>query len=256
MPASSAPFRLDGRVAWVTGSSRGLGRVIAETLAAAGARTVVNCFAGRERGEAVVAAIRAAGGEAMLVAGDVMDEAEVDRMAAEIEAGFGPVDIVVANATPFQPMKAIADYDWQEHQSMLDAFVKSPFLLTKRLLPAMRERRHGRVINITSEVFHTSMPRFSAYVAAKGGQIGWSRSMATELAPDGITVNTVAPGWVPVERHDDAPADAKDAYLATVPMGRWGRPADVAHAVAYFASDEASFVTGQTLVVNGGRTPW
>lgn len=256
MPSTLPPFRLDGRVAWVTGSSRGLGRVIAETLAAAGAKTAVNCFANREQGEAVVAAIKTAGGEAMLVSGDVMDEAEVSRMAGEIEAAFGPVDILVANATPFQPMKKLEDYTWEEHESMLEAFIKSPFLLTKRLAPSMRARRSGRIINITSEVYHVSMPAFSAYVAAKGGQIGWSRSMANELAPDGITVNMVAPGWIPVERHEEVPEADKAGYLATVPLGRWGKPSDIANAVLYFASEEAGFVTGQTLIVNGGRSPW
>jgi 3-oxoacyl-[acyl-carrier protein] reductase len=256
MPVPHLPFRLDGRVAWITGSSRGLGRIIAETLAAAGARTVVNCFASRDQGQAVVDGIRARGGDAMLVAGDAMDEAEVNRMAGEIEAAFGPVDIVVANATPFQPMKALEDYSWEEHQSMLDAFIKSPYLLAKRLLPSMKARRQGRIINITSEVFHSGMPQFSAYVAAKGGQIGWSRSMANELAPHGITVNTVAPGWIPVERHEDVPEADKAAYLATVPMARWGKPADIANAVNFFAADESSFVTGQTLIINGGRTLW
>src|SRR5688500_7176193 len=117
MPACHHPFRLDGRVAWITGSSRGLGRVIAETLAAAGAKTVVNCFANRDQGESVVAGIRSKGGEAMLVAGNAMDEKEIDRMAGEIEAHFGPVDIVVANATPCQHMKNLEDYTWEEHQS-------------------------------------------------------------------------------------------------------------------------------------------
>ncbi len=256
MPAEHLPFRLDGRVAWITGSSRGLGRIIAETLATAGAKTAVNCFASREAGEAVVADIRAAGGQAMLVAGDATDEAEINRMAAEIEAAFGPVDIVVANATPHQPMKKLEDYTWEDHESMLNAFVKSPFLLAKRLVPGMKQRRRGRIINITSEVYHLGMPEFSAYVAAKGGQIGWSRSMANELAPHGITVNTVAPGWIPVERHDEVAEEHKASYLATVPLARWGTPADIAHAVNYFASEEASFLTGQTLIVNGGRTVW
>ncbi|WP_193212080.1 SDR family NAD(P)-dependent oxidoreductase [Luteolibacter marinus] len=248
------PFRLDGRVAWVTGSSRGIGRAISEQLAAAGARTAVNSFLNPDLGKEVVAGIEAAGGEAMLLTGSAMDEGEVDRMAGEIESRFGPIDIVIANATPPQPMNKVEDYSWEDHQAMIEAFVKSPYLLAKRLLPSMKERRHGRIINITSEVFLTGAPDFSAYVAAKGGQIGWSRSMANELAPYGITVNTVAPGWIPVERHDDVCDRAKSRYLATIPLGRWGKPADVAHAVAYFCSEEASFVTGQTLVVNGGRT--
>ncbi len=249
-------YRLDGKTAWVTGSSRGLGRAIAEELAAAGARVAVNCFSRREAAETVAAGIRGQGGEAMVVAGDAMDADEIDRMAGEIEAAWGGVDILVVNATPEQPMKEIADYEWEEHQAMLDAFVKSPHLLAKRLLPGMRGRAWGRIVNITSEVYHASVPGFSAYVAAKGGQIGWSRSMAVELAPHGITVNTVAPGWIPVERHEDVPQEDKDAYVKTIPAGRWGTPADVAGAVLYFASEAAGFVTGQTLCVNGGRTPW
>ncbi|WP_353568260.1 SDR family NAD(P)-dependent oxidoreductase [Haloferula sargassicola] len=250
------PFRLDGQVAWVTGSSRGLGKTIARHLAAAGARTVVNSFSSRERGQAVVDSIQAAGAEAMLVHGDACDEQAIDRMAGEIEDCFGPVGILVVNATPFQPMKALEDYEWSEHQSMLEAFVKSPFLLAKRLLPAMKARREGRIINLTSEVFHQGMPGFSAYVAAKGGQIGWSRAMASELAPHGITVNTVAPSWIPVERHEDVPPEVREPYLRSIPLGRWGTPEDIAHAVTFFASRGASFLTGQTLVVNGGRTLW
>ena len=114
---------------------------------------------------------------------------------------LGPVDILVVNATPEPTSVPIEEYDWAFHQQMLDFFVKSPYLLTRRALPAMKQRRWGRIINITSEVFHRGVSPFSAYVAAKGGQIGWSRSMATELAPCGVTVNTVAPGWIPVERH-------------------------------------------------------
>jgi len=249
-------MRLDGKVVWVTGSSRGLGRVMVEEMAAVGARVVVNCFSRVEAGEEVVDAIRAAGGEAMLVAGDVTDEKAIDRMAGEIEAASGPVDVLVVNATPDQPIKPIEDYTWEDYEAMLGAFVKSPYLLARRVLPSMKERKGGRIINITSEVFHLGVPEFSAYVAAKGGQIGWSRSMASELAPWGITVNTVAPGWIPVERHDEVPKADKDGYLGTIPMGRWGVPSDVAGAVRYFASDAAGFVTGQTLVVDGGKVLW
>jgi 3-oxoacyl-[acyl-carrier protein] reductase len=120
----------------------------------------------------------------------------------------------------------------------------------------MKENRWGRIINITSEVYHRSVGNFAAYVSAKGGQIGFSRSMASELARFGIIVNTVAPGWIPVERHEFDPAETKNAYHAQIPAGRWGTPQDVADAVLYYASEEASFVTGQTLCVNGGMTPW
>jgi 3-oxoacyl-[acyl-carrier protein] reductase len=247
-------LRLDGKVAWVTGSSRGLGKAIALLLSQLGAKVVVNCRSNIAQGQAVVEEIIAQGGQALLVGGDVMDESEIQRMAEEIEEHWGGVDILVTNATPPQPMKFIADYQWAEYLSMYDAFVKSPFLLAQRLLPGMRAGRWGRIVQITSEVFHEGMPEFSAYVAAKGAQVGWSRSMANELAADGITVNCVAPGWIPVERHEEVPQEAKDAYAKMIPVGRWGKPIDVAWAVAWFASEEAGFLTGQTLIVNGGRS--
>jgi 3-oxoacyl-[acyl-carrier protein] reductase len=175
-------------------------------------------------------------------------------MVTAIEKSLGPVDILVINATPAQPQKPIEEYDWAFYQQMLDFFVKSPYLLARRVLPGMKQRRHGRLINITSEVFLLGVSPFSAYVAAKGGQVGWSRSMARELAPLQITVNMIAPGWIPVERHKDEPQADKDAYLATVPAGRWGVPDDVGWAAAYLASDEAACVTGQSIAVNGGKT--
>ena len=249
-------FSLDGHVALVTGSSTGLGKITARNLAAAGAKVAVNFANNQERAEASFAEFEASGGIGMLVQADATCEAEVDRMFNEIEANLGPVDIIVPNATPDQPLLPIEEYDWEFYQSMLNFFIKSPYLLARRALPQMKVKKWGRIINITSEVYHTSVAPFSAYVAAKGGQIGWSRSMATELAPFGITVNMVSPGWIPVERHEKDSQEDKDAYLATIPMNRWGVPKDVADAVLYYASEEAAFVTGQTLCVNGGRSPW
>ena len=249
-------FSLAGRVALVTGSSTGLGKATARCLGMAGAKVAVNFSSSRARADETLAELRGAGITAELFQADVTSETEVDAMFSAIEKSLGAVDVVVVNATPAQPQKSIEEYDWAFYQQMLDFFVKSPYLLARRALPGMKSRCHGRLINITSEVFHLGVSPFSAYVAAKGGQTGWSRSMAHELAPHGITVNMIAPGWIPVERHKDDPQAEKDAYLATIPAGRWGRPDEVGWAATYLASDEASFVTGQTIAVNGGKTVW
>ncbi|MCA9227868.1 MAG: 3-oxoacyl-ACP reductase FabG [Planctomycetales bacterium] len=250
------PFSLNGHVAIVTGNSTGLGQAIGMALGQAGAKVPVNYANNAERAQRAYDAYREAGIETMLVQADVTSEEGVAKLFAETESQLGKVDILVPNATCEQPQKPIDEYDWAFYQRMLDFFIKSPFLLTRQALPHMKSRRWGRIVNITSEVYHRSVSPFSAYVAAKGGQIGWSRSMSSELAPFGITVNTVAPGWIPVERHENDPQETKDGYRALIPAGRWGVPKDVADAVLYLVSEEASFVTGQTLCVNGGMTPW
>lgn len=249
-------FSLQGRVALVTGNSTGLGKAIGLILGQAGAKVPVNYANNSQRAEQTVAEYRAAGIETLLVQADVTSEAGVDKLFRETEAKLGQIDIIVPNATCEQPLKPIEEYDWAFYQRMIDFFIKSPVLLTKRGLPHMKQQKWGRIINITSEVFQRSVAPFTAYVAAKGGQIGFSRSLSRELAPFGITVNMVAPGWIPVERHENDPQADKDAYVALVPAGRWGVPQDVADAVLYLASNESSFVTGQTLCVNGGMTPW
>ena len=126
-------------------------------------------------------------------------------------------------------------------------------LLGAAVLPAMRAQRYGRIVHIDSEVAHQPPPGRSAYATAKSAQIGLARSWARELAPSGITVNTVAPGFVPVERHADVPAETREAYLASVPAGRMGTPEDIAHAVSFLASAGAGFITGQRIIVDGGR---
>jgi 3-oxoacyl-[acyl-carrier protein] reductase len=247
-------FSLDGKVALVTGSTKGLGHAMARALGQAGARVAMNYYNDEAKAMAAMAEFEAAGGEGILVRGDVTDESDVRAMVEKVKQELGPVDIAVMNATCDQPHKPIEDYSWDFYQSMLDFFIKSPFLVTRAILPEMKERQWGRIINIGSEVFHLGVPEFSAYVAAKGGQNGWSRSMARELAPFGITVNMVSPGWIPVERHDKEPQEWKDAYLPTIPVGRWGVPQDLAGAVTFLASESSSFVTGQNLHVNGGLT--
>ena len=247
-------FRLDGKVALVTGSSKGLGKAMAFALGAAGAKVAFNYAHGKDWAEKTFAEYEAAGYKGGLFRASVIDEAEVKRLNDEIAAKLGPIDILVLNATPAQPLKPIEEYDWEFYQSMLDFFVKSPYLLARAALPHMKRQRWGRIINITSEVFNRGVSPFSAYVAAKGAQVGWSRSMAGELAPFNITVNMIAPGWIPVERHANDPEHEKEAYRRLIPMGRWGVPGDCGGACVFLASDAAGFITGQDIHVNGGMT--
>jgi len=241
-------------VALITGSSKGLGKAMAFALGAKGYAVAINYYNGREKAEETFAEFSAAGHEGMLIQANAIDPEDVSRMCAEVRAELGPIDVLVPNATGPQPLMPIEEYDWDFYQEMLDFFIKSPYLLARECLPHMKEARWGRIINIGSEVYDRGVAPFSAYVAAKGGQRGWTRSMANELAPWNITVNMISPGWIPVERHEDDPEELKAEYLAGVPLGRWGVPDDIGAACGFLASEEAGFITGQTLVVNGGVT--
>lgn len=251
---SEKKFDLTGKVVFISGSSTGLGKAMAMEFGAAGAKVALNYANNEARANKTFAEFRDSGYEGVLTKGSVIDEADVERVIAETKTQLGPVDCIVVNATPDQPQKPIEQYDWAFYQSMLDYFIKSPFLLTRAVLPDMKERRSGRIINIGSEIFEAGVPNFTPYVAAKGGQNGFTRSLAKELAPWNITVNTIAPGWIPVERHENDPQAAKDAYLATLPAKRWGLPKEVADVAVFLASDESSYVSGQNIAVNGANT--
>jgi 3-oxoacyl-[acyl-carrier protein] reductase len=245
---------LPRRTALVTGASKGLGRSIAEHLGAAGHRVVVNYFSSAREANAVVDAIRAQGGDAIAAQADVRDPAQVSDLVATAQKTFGSIDIVVHNATGPQPMKPLENYSWSDFQDQLDFFVKAPVLLTQATIAAMRRNRWGRIILIGSEVVDLGNADFSAYVAAKGAMVGLTRSWAREFGPSQVTVNLVAPGWIPVERHAGTPAAALTNYAQAVPLRRQGVPDDVGASVVYLASEGAGFVTGQCLAVNGGNT--
>ncbi|THV32075.1 SDR family oxidoreductase [Glycomyces paridis] len=240
-------------VALVTGASRGLGAHIAARLAADGFAVAVNYASNREQAERVVAGIREAGGTAEAFGADITDEAAVTDLAARVRATLGPVEVLVCNATGPQPEKPMTDVTWQDHLDQLVFFVKSPTLLVQAFLPDMRAAGRGRVVQIGSDVFERSLENMSAYTAAKGAQWGLTRTWAKELGVHGVTVNLVAPGWIPVERHGELTEQDLAGYVRDVAVRRIGVPADVAAAVAYLASDDASFITGQRLTVNGGH---
>jgi 3-oxoacyl-[acyl-carrier protein] reductase len=242
------------RTALITGASRGLGAAMAVALAEAGHRVAVNYFASATRAEQLCASLRDRGLTAHAFQGDVRDPADVTRLVADVTAALGPIDIAVLNATGIQPQLSIEQQSWQAYLDQLEFFVKSPLLITQAVLPHMRARGFGRIIQIGSEVVELGNPRFASYVAAKAAQLGQTRSWARELGASGITVNLVAPGWIPTERLTPDSAADKLAYTAGVPMARMGLPEEVARVVAFLASDAASFITGQKIAVNGGNT--
>jgi 3-oxoacyl-[acyl-carrier protein] reductase len=244
---------IKGRVVVVTGASRGIGRGIAEIFARHGARTIV-AARGLEGAQAVAAAITKAGGEARALACDVADPSQARALADFADMHFGGIDILCANAGifPAAPLTSMTPEQWDE---VLDTNLKGSFLAVSACLPALRRSRHGRIVltsSITGPI--TGYPGWSHYGASKGGQLGFMRTAALELAPYGITVNAVLPGNIATE---GLTANG-EAYLAemsaAIPLRRLGSPADIANAALFLASDEAAYITGQTLVVDGGQT--
>jgi len=242
------------RIAIVTGASRGLGASIATELATSGMLVAVNYLHSKDAAEKLCEQIQTAGGEAFPFRADVRVQAEIAGLVDAVRARWGDPDTVVLNATGPQPLLAIEEQSWESYLDQLDFFVKSPLLLVQQVLPAMKKNGFGRIIQIGSEVMELGNARFANYVAAKGAQLGQTRSWANELAPFGITVNLVAPGWIPTERHVDAAQQEMDDYAARVPLQHMGQPEDVGRMVAFLCGDGARFITGQKFAVNGGNT--
>ncbi len=244
--------RLDGRVALVTGASRGLGRHIALRLAEDGARVCVNYAASHEGSDETVRLIKSGGGEAHSFCADITQNEAVDALVSRVTSVLGQhIDIVVNNATGPQPLLTVEESTWDDYLDQLRFAIKAPLLVLQAVLPAMREVQGGSIVNIGSEVVQLGSAPFATYVSAKAAMTGLTRSWARELAPAGIRVNLVAPGWIPVERHEGSDTSA---YEAQVPLGHLGEPLDIANAVAFLASAESKFITGQCLTVNGGNS--
>jgi 3-oxoacyl-[acyl-carrier protein] reductase len=238
---------LTGRTAFVTGSTRGIGLAVAQALYAAGARVaVVGRDAGRARDVAAGLGERAAG-----VGCDVADRAQVEAALAAAEAALGPIDILVNNAglTRDNILLRLSDEDWD---LVLDANLKGAFFTIRAVIKGMMKRRSGRIINITSVVGLTGNKGQANYAASKAGLIGLTKSVAKEYAARGVLANCVAPGFIETDMTAALPSEARAALLEDIALGRLGRPEDIAAAVLFLASDLASYITGQVLVVDGG----
>lgn len=242
---------LDGKTALVTGASRGIGRAIALRLAAEGARVAINYAGNVKAAEEVKAAIEAAGGTAILCRADVADSAAVEAMVADVAKEFGAIDILVNNAgiTRDTLLMRMKDEDFAK---VLDTNLKGVFYCTKAVSKLMMKKRSGRIVNMASVVGLVGNAGQTNYAAAKAGVIGFSKSAAKELASRGITVNAVAPGFIGTDMTADLLESVKEKALSDIPLGRAGKPEDVANAVLFLASDQASYITGQVVHVDGG----
>lgn len=245
---------LKGQVALVTGAGRGIGKAIAMSLAAKGAKVAVHYNVSREGAEAVAAEIQAQGGRAIALQADVSQRGHVDRMVDECRANLGAVDILVNNARQLAKGKPFNELEWNDYEIQIQVMLRGTFNCCKAVLPGMMERRSGRIINLLSTVLHDHRPRTSAYGTVKSALRYFSQNLAVELGPYGITVNMVSPGLIQTEREILHSSDYQREYVRQVPMGRLGLPQDVAEAVAYLASGEAGFISGVNMAVSGGKT--
>ena len=242
--------KLDGKVALVTGASRGIGRAIALDLAAAGAHIVVNYVHRADAAEEVCASIQTLGRQGLAIQADVAEAADVEQMVATALAHFGRMDILVNNATIHRGrlVHKLPESDWN---AVIDSCLKGAYHCCQQLVPHMTARGSGRIINISSAVGLVGWPGDTAYGAAKAGLIGFTRSLAKEVASSGVTVNVVVPGYIRTDMTAALTPKNIEQMLTLIPLGRGGEPQDVAEVVTFLAT-RGAYVTGAAYVVDGG----
>lgn len=245
--------RLDGQVALVTGGSRGIGEAVVLRLASEGADVALCASRSLEGAEGVADRVREMGRRAMAGLVDVSDEASVDAFVGRVVAEFGRLDILVNNAgvTRDGLILRMKDEDWDR---VLDVNLKGAFHAIRACARPMIKARRGRIISISSVVGLRGNPGQANYAASKAGLIALTKSVARELASRGVTANSVAPGYIPTEMTEAISSEARESLLSQVPMGAAGSPEDVAAVVAFLASEDAAYITGQVIVVDGGMT--
>jgi 3-oxoacyl-[acyl-carrier protein] reductase len=242
---------MPGKVALVTGSSRGIGRAVALELARLGYRVAVNYRKRVDEAKATVAAIREAGGYAEAFRADVSKPGEVESLFKAVEESMGVVDVLVNNAGwgLLAPLPMLDEELWDRHVRIN---LSSVYYCTRRALPGMVRKGWGRIINMSSLAGINGIPGLAAYSAAKAGIIGLTRALAQELRGTGITVNAVAPGFIETDMTENLPEDIKEGFMSQIPMSRFGRPEDVANVILFLASDLSGYITGEVIHVNGG----
>jgi 3-oxoacyl-[acyl-carrier protein] reductase len=242
-------------VAWVTGSSTGIGAASAVALARQGCRVAVHYNRSEDEAREVMEQITASGGDAMLVGGDVSDAGEVERMAREIEDRYGRLDVLVNNAGSLIERRSFSEMTEDLWDRVISVNLKSVFLCSKAVLPMMKRQGSGRIINMTSVAARNGGgPGSAAYASAKGGVSTLTRAMAKDLVSENILVNGVAPGVITTPFHDRfTPPDVRENMAAAIPMGREGTPEEVAGAVLFLASPWANYLVGEIIEVNGGQ---
>lgn len=251
MPNSQL-FDLTAKVALITGASKGLGQAMALALSGAGA-SIALVSRDEVKLENVRREIEAAGGKARVFTADVRDEAAVARLETDVRSSLGKVQILINNAG-INIRKNIVDFSLAEWRDVMDTNLTSAFLMCRAFVPHMKGTGYGRILQMTSIMSHVSLPQRSAYSASKAALLGMTRALALELAPEGITANGISPG--PFGTEMNAPlmqnAEANAQFLASIPIGAWGKPQDIGTLACYLCSEAAAFITGTDILIDGG----